>query len=772
MVVETSLGVILRDLPLLQKWEAAQEFFQIPPAWKGKANLQTMKRETQVMARLDAAIRANSLPREAFLTHPDLDRYTDLVERMAPSHLKRRDKLLLVQAVPTFVVGRWRESLDTLLYCFVRKARLLRANLDELEGKALRDASLSLLERSTPQFQALNRTILTSLESGRVAPLARLRPFVAMLERVGFELAEEEVYYDLLSGRGGYVRKMTHRLVGLPWEAHDPRAQAVVEAMREVTRFAPFRSPVPEEVVATLGFLQVSPRQLRRRKVFEPVVAMTLADLLWSGRVTVPGSRRYRHRWKDVPPSGPLPPGWTPRRWVKDLRRRLNAAGSLFLQRSRGRDIVREGRLYVPRPGKDRAEEVDEDQEEEERPPSRVRLPHVSVVDLLWEVDAATGFLEAFQLPESVTHRLPDDERRRLAIAVILALGLNLGLDGASRALGRGYARWRLRNFAANYMTEANLREAIARVARTWDGLRLGEPWGTGSIATEDGCAIRGTTRNLLSQRHYRKQRVGVVLYWTVRDDWLPVSVRVIGSQEWESWFVIDDLVRSSGGPLLEVATGDTHGQHLGAWGLAGLAGKRLTVRFRQIGQVKIYGSQRGRWCGLEHVGAIEWGKIRRAAVSLHRLAEAAKAGRVVPSEMLRMLNLYDEEGVNVAEGLRELGKVERTEFLLTYATNPPLREQVHRGRQRMEAYNSFQQATFFGRGGQLMTNNPSRWREIGQGMQLLQMAILFHNVWKHGDGLRRSPTATPMVWGHVELMGRYRVTKRPLLSEKRGRGL
>lgn len=136
------------------------------------------------------------------------------------------------------------------------------------------------------------------------------------------------------------------------------------------------------------------------------------------------------------------------------------------------------------------------------------------------------------------------------------------------------------------------------------------------------------------------------------------------------------------------------------------------------------------------------------------------------------MMNLYDEEGVNVAEGLRELGKVERTEFLLTYATNPALREQVHRGRQRMEAYNSFQQATFFGRGGQLMTNNPARWREIGLGMQLLQMAILFHNVWKHGDRLRRSPTATPMVWGHVELMGRYRATKRVRLSEKRGRSL
>jgi TnpA family transposase len=255
---------------------------------------------------------------------------------------------------------------------------------------------------------------------------------------------------------------------------------------------------------------------------------------------------------------------------------------------------------------------------------------------------------------------------------------------------------------------------------------------------------------------------VGVTIYWVVRDDHLASSVRIIGNQEWESWFILDDLMNPIGGKPLEVSSGDTHGQHLAAWGLADLLGKRITVRFRQLGQVKIYGPKPGKWCGLTRVSEVNWALLRKASNSLHRVAAAIKSGAIAPSEILRIWNLYDESGVNIAEALRELGKVIRTEFILTYASDPHLREEIQQGCQRAENWNSFQEAVFFGKGGRIETNNPHRRDEIGLAMALILDSILFYNAWKWGARLKKGTSLTPAIWSHVKLLGRYRFRREP----------
>jgi TnpA family transposase len=449
---------------------------------------------------------------------------------------------------------------------------------------------------------------------------------------------------------------------------------------------------------------------------------------------------------------------------VADQRRRIEAAGNLFRRRAKEADVIREGRLRVPRARRPHGEEEDEDDETEVE--AGPRLPGIDVVDLLWEVHQATGFLDAFRLEGRAPHAIPEEERRRLGIAVILALGTNVGIQELSRSLGRGYGLGRLRNFAANYVTVRTLRESLGRIVEAWDRLGLGRHWGPGTACSVDGRAVSSYARNLVSQHHFRRGKVGVTVYWAIRDDHLAASIRLIGNQEWESWFILDDLMHPAGGKPLEVSTGDTHGQHLAAFGLANLLGKQITVRFRQLGQVKIYGPSSGRWCGLDRVGTIDWSLLRRAAVSIHRLAAAVRDGRIEPSEILRRVNIYDEDGVNVAQALRELGKMARTEFILGYATDPGLRDRIQRGCQRAENWNSFQASVFLSRSGRIGTNNPRRRDEIGLAMSVLMDAIVFHNAWRWGPRLQKHPTATPVVWRHVRLLGRYRITKRPSTSK------
>jgi TnpA family transposase len=374
--------------------------------------------------------------------------------------------------------------------------------------------------------------------------------------------------------------------------------------------------------------------------------------------------------------------------------------------------------------------------------------------------------LDAFKLDGPAPHRLSKDERLELAVAVLIGDGLNLGLKEISRSIGHGSKLGRLRNFAANYFTSKNLKESSAKMIATWDRLGLGLSWGPGRSCSVDGRVVRSNFKNLFSSYHHRKGKIGVTIYWVVRDDYLASSIRIIGNQDWESWYVLDNLQQPTGDKPLDISTGDTHGQHLAAWGLAYLIGKQLTVRFRQLGNVKIYGPRRGRWCGIDGVKAIDWNLIRRAIPSLNRLALAVRNGDVVPSEIIRILNLYDEGGINVMDALRELGKIPRTEFILEYAMNPSFRKRIHNNCQRSETWNSFQDAVFFGNGGRVATNNPRRRDEIGLAMQLIMNSIVFYNAWRWGPKLKKAG-ATPVVWGHVRFLGRYKLMKRHSPSTK-----
>src|SRR5258708_27315518 len=75
--------------------------------------------------------------------------------------------------------------------------------------------------------------------------------------------------------------------------------------------------------------------------------------------------------------------------------------------------------------------------------------------------------------------------------------------------------------------------------------------------------------------------------------------------------------------------------------------------------------------------------------------------GRVTASLMLRKLGAYPRQNA-LALALREIGKLERTLFLLDYIQNIELRKRIHAGLNKGEARNPLARAVFFNRLGEL----------------------------------------------------------------------
>ena len=86
------------------------------------------------------------------------------------------------------------------------------------------------------------------------------------------------------------------------------------------------------------------------------------------------------------------------------------------------------------------------------------------------------------------------------------------------------------------------------------------------------------------------------------------------------------------------------------------------------------------------------------------RLVGSIKAGHVAPSVMLRKLAAYERQNqLDVA--LQEIGKIERTLFMLDWLENPDLRRRCHAGLNNSEQRHALTQAIYTFRQGRIICN-------------------------------------------------------------------
>ena len=102
---------------------------------------------------------------------------------------------------------------------------------------------------------------------------------------------------------------------------------------------------------------------------------------------------------------------------------------------------------------------------------------------------------------------------------------------------------------------------------------------------------------------------------------------------------------------------------------------------------------------GIKHVRA-HWDEILRLAASI-------KQGTVTASLMLRKLGSYPRHN-GLAVALWELGRIERTLFILDWLQSVERRRRVHAGLNKGEARNTLTKVVFFNRLGEIGASSSS----------------------------------------------------------------
>ena len=142
------------------------------------------------------------------------------------------------------------------------------------------------------------------------------------------------------------------------------------------------------------------------------------------------------------------------------------------------------------------------------------------------------------------------------------------------------------------------------------------------------------------------------------------------------------------------------------------------------------------------------------------------QAGRVMPSMLLRKLGTYNRRSL-LYRAFRELGRVERTLFLLRYISNTEVRRIIRAETTKIETYNDFLDWVSFG-GPVIKSGDPVEQEKQLKYASLVANTIMLSNVADMttvlsdmaADGHPVTPglvaCASPYIRGHILRFGQY----------------
>jgi TnpA family transposase len=149
------------------------------------------------------------------------------------------------------------------------------------------------------------------------------------------------------------------------------------------------------------------------------------------------------------------------------------------------------------------------------------------------------------------------------------------------------------------------------------------------------------------------------------------------------------------------------------------------------------------------------------------RLVASMKAGHVAPSVMLRKLAAYERQNqVDIA--LQEIGKIERTIFMLDWLENPSLRRRCQAGLNKSEQRHALTQAICTFRQGWIVDRSHEAQQYRASGLNLVIAAIVYWNSTYMADAVAhlRSVGTTvpdelmahtsPVGWEHIAFSGDF----------------
>ena len=273
---------------------------------------------------------------------------------------------------------------------------------------------------------------------------------------------------------------------------------------------------------------------------------------------------------------------------------------------------------------------------------------------------------------------------------------------------------------------EAAQRDVIDEYAR----FELPNHWGKRNVAIADGTQMELRDNNLLAERHIRYGGHGGIAYHHISATYIALFSNFIACGVWEAVYILDGLLKNTSSFDVDTVHADTQGQSEPVFGLAHLLGIKLLPRMRTWNDAAFYRpSRETKYLHIDALftDAINWELIETHWQDLMQVVLSIQAGKVLPSMLLRKLSSHNRQN-KLYLAFRELGRVERTLFLLRYVSEVELRQSIRAETTKVESYNDFLDWIGFG-GPIIKSGDPEEQLKQVKYMDLVANAVMLNNV-------------------------------------------
>jgi TnpA family transposase len=510
------------------------------------------------------------------------------------------------------------------------------------------------------------------------------------------------------------------------------------------------------------------------RKLWETALLFTVRDGLRSRDIWAVDSRIYQDTRQQFLPTQQakqilsLPIPLNANEWITGrkelLEQGIKHVAQMIQQDTLPNSCIENGKIYVNRLDSPMPEGMDTltlDIYKE--------MPQISITDILMEVAEDTGFTDCF----IHIHTGSTCADTLGLLNVLLAGGINMGLKKMALCSSSHTSFWSLMRISSWHVTSGAMEDALAIIIDKHKELSLSAAIGDGSTASSDGqfypSGGSGEAMNLINAKYGNIP--GMKAYTHISDQYGPFAVKTIPATAHEAPYILDGLTMNDAGKRIKEHYADTGGFTDHVFAMCALLGYQFAPRLRNLSSLNLYGMH-----GItlpkvmqELIKAkVNIARIESQWPDIIRLIASIITHRVVPSEILRQLASFPRQN-ELAIALREIGRIERTIFILSRISSVDMQRRAQIGLNKEESHQALKRALNFNRRGEISDRTSENQHLRMMHLNLLAAIIIYWNTKHLGriidereeQGIIIPPEQlahlSPLGWEHIILTGYYR---------------
>lgn len=356
------------------------------------------------------------------------------------------------------------------------------------------------------------------------------------------------------------------------------------------------------------------------------------------------------------------------------------------------------------------------------------RMPERHLLDILKYVQYWSDYTKHFRPPSDSESKISGSLSRYLF--TVFGFGCNLGASQTARHAPDDIHRQTLRRINRKHINGSKLEAALTDVIEQYSRFDLPKYWGSNNVAIADGTQIPLRKNNMIGEQHIRYGGYGGIAYHHISGEYIALFSHFISCGVWEAVYILDALLLNKSVYQPDTLHADTHGQSEPVFALAHLLGIKLFPRMRTWNDVTFYRPDKK--VKYQHIDSlfgkiVDWNLIETHWQDMMQVVLSVQAGKVLPSMLLRKLNSNNRKN-KLYRAFRELGRVNRTLFLLRYVSESDFRKTIRAETTKVESYNDFTDWITFG-GELIKSGDPVEQSKQIKYTDLIANVIMLHNV-------------------------------------------